>query len=219
MKLEQILEKRQSIRKYKEGDIPKADIKKIIAAAGMAPSGKNIQNWHFIAITNKDVINKIAQAVTDKNQEIVDEMMKIDESKALRFQKFCKNFTVFFTKAPLLTVVYTKDYMPSGYFEYKLINGSKEILDNLLYKKNPGMQSLGAALENFTLKAIELGYGSCWLTSANYASEEIEAIVREACGFEADGYFMGALMSVGIPEENQKSPSKKPLEEILTLVE
>jgi nitroreductase len=80
------------------------------------------------------------------------------------------------------------------------------------------MQSLGAAVAHLTLRATELGYGACWFTSANYADEGIEALLREA-GFEKPGYFMVALVSVGIPAENPKSPPKKPLSEILTVLE
>lgn len=219
MEFQKVIETRQSIRRYKEGSIPKEHIEEMVKAAGIAPSGKNCQNWHFVAITNKELMNKIAAAIEAKNKEIADQMMAIDEAKALRFQKFTKNFTLFFTNAPLVTVVLATDYIPSGYLEYQLIGGHEAEMDNLISKKNPGMQSLGAAMENFTLKAIDLGYGSCWLTSANYASDEVEAVLKEHCGFEKEGYFMAAILSVGIPEENQKSPLKKPLEEIITIIE
>ena len=36
--------KRHSVRKFKEGDVPNEDIRKIINAATYAPSGKNRQN-------------------------------------------------------------------------------------------------------------------------------------------------------------------------------
>lgn len=219
MELQTVLEKRQSIRRYKEGDIPEADIREIIKAAGIAPSGKNIQNWHFIAIKNRDLIEKIKLTVDKKNEEISNEMMKVDEEKGLRFRKFCKNFTLFFANAPVLTVVYGTVYTPSGYNEYKLIDAPDEILDDLLGHRNPGMQSVGAALENFTLKAIDMGYGSCWLTSANYAAKEIEDLLAKEIGFTKEGFFMVAMMAMGIPEDNQKSPAKKSLDEIYTFVE
>ena len=80
------------------------------------------------------------------------------------------------------------------------------------------MQSLGAALENFTLTAIDLGYGSCWLTSANYVAAEIEALLKTEAGFEKEGFYMAAMMALGVPEDNPKSPPKKPLEEIYTFI-
>ena len=218
MELQKVLELRQSIRRYKDGDIPESDIQEIVKAAGLAPSGKNIQNWHFVAIKNKELMDKIGQTVAEKNEEIASRMDPIDEEKALRFRKFCKNFTLFFTNATVLTVVYSTVYTPSGYNEIKLYSPDDPILPDLMGHRSPGMQSVGAALENFTLKAIDLGYSTCWLTSANYASREIEALLKKEIGFEKDGFFMVALMSMGIPEDNQKSPQKKSLDDIYTFV-
>jgi nitroreductase len=186
---------------------------------GLAPSGKNIQNWHFVVVQNEGLKQKIGQAVLDKNESICLEMDKIDKARGDAFRKFVKNFTLFFLKAPVITVVFTTEYRPSGYYEYEFINCDPAILYDLVKHKNPGMQSLGAALQNFTLKSIDLGYGTCWITSANYASSEIEALLKEEIGFEKEDYFMGAMIALGIPEDGQMSPNKKPFEQILTYIE
>jgi nitroreductase len=223
MEFMDVLKKRQSIRRYKEGKIPQADLRKIIEAAGMAPSGKNIQNWHFVVIQDPIVMEKIAEIVTEKNRVVsekmdwIDSENQIDAEKGSRFRKFCKNFTVFFTKASALVVVYSTFYPPSGYYEYLMVGMDPET--ELVHHRNPGMQSLGAALENFSLRAVDLGYGSCWLTSANYAASEIEDYLKASHGFEKKDFFLAALMSVGIPEDNQRSPEKKPIDEICTFLE
>jgi nitroreductase len=219
MELNKIIETRQSIRKYKDIDIPEEDIKEIIAAAAKAPSGKNIQNWHFIAIKNQDLKVKIADAIGNKNEEIAGRMDKIDEEQGNRFRKFYKHFTRFFINAPVLTVVYSKVYTPSGYNELKMVGAEEEELWDLIDYRSPGMQSLGAAMENFTLKAIDMGYGTCWLTSGNYAAKEIEALLKEEVGFEKEGYFMACMIAMGVPEEDQKSPRKKEFDDIYTYVE
>lgn len=216
MEFMEVLKKRQSIRRYKEGAIPEEDLLQIIEAAGMAPSGKNIQNWHFVTITNKDAMQDIANIVSEKNRLISEEMDLIDPEKGARFRKFCKNFTCFFTHAAALVVVYSTFYAPSGYHEYRLIGHDPE--SELVLRRNPGMQSLGAALENFSLRTVDLGYGSCWLTSANYAAAEIEAYLKDKHGFEKTDYFVAALMSVGIPEDNQRSPERKSVREIATFI-
>jgi len=217
MEFMEVLKKRQSIRRYKEGQIPKADLLKIIEAAGLAPSGKNIQNWHFVVVTDQAVKEKIAGIVTEKNRVVSDKMDLVDPEKGSRFRKFCKNFTVFFTEASALVLVYSTFYPPSGYYEYKLVGLDPE--QDLVHMRNPGMQSLGAALENFSLRAVDLGYGSCWLTSANYAAAEIEAYMKDTHCFEKKDFFLAALMSLGIPEDNQRSPEKKPIEEICTFLD
>jgi len=216
MEFIEVLKKRQSIRKYKEGEIPENHIRQIIEGAGMAPSGKNIQNWHFVVIRDDKTKQEIADIVEKKNLLISEKMDLVDSEKGERFRKFCRHFTLFFTKAPVLMVVYSTFYPPSGYYEYKLVGMDPE--NDLVHHRNPGMQSLGAALENLTLRAIDLGYGSCWLTSANYAAEEIETYLAQRHGFQKNNFFMAALMSIGIPEDNQPSPSKKSLDEICTFL-
>ena len=219
MELQEVIEKRQSIRKYKEGDVPNEHIYEIIRAASLAPSGKNIQNWHFVVIKSEDLKQKIGQAILDKNEAICLEMDKRDKERGDAFRKFVRNFTLFFLKAPVLTVVYSTDYRPSGYYELEFIDCGPEALHDLVKHRNPGMQSLGAALENFTLKAIDLGYGSCILTSANYAAAEIEETLKREISFEKDDYYMACMIALGIPEDGQQSPKKKPLEQIITFVE
>lgn len=219
MELLDILNKRQSIRHYKDIDVSEEDIIKMIKAAGTAPSGKNIQNWHFVTIKNKNLIQKIGDTILEKNEKISLEMDKKDSAKGDKFRKFVKNFTLFFLSAPVLMVVYTTTYYPSGYHELVFADASSEVLDDIVFFRSPGMQSLGAALENLTLSAIDLGYGTCWLTSANYAADEIETLLKNEIGFEKEGYFMGAMMALGVPTDNPKSPSKKPIHEIYTLVE
>lgn len=218
MDLKETIYKRQSIRKFKAGDVPDSALEEMVKAAGQAPSGKNIQNWHFICIKNKDLIEKISGVLTEKNESIAAQMDIIDPDKGLRFRKFLKNFTLFYEKAPVLVVVYTTTYHPSGYHELTFINAEQSVLDDILNKRSPGMQSLGAAIQNFTLSAIEQGFGSCWLTSANYAATEIEALLKQEIGFDKEGYYLGAMLALGIPEDGPKSPKKKPLEEIYTLV-
>ncbi|MEG2199673.1 MAG: nitroreductase family protein, partial [Anaerovorax sp.] len=117
MELQDILLKRQSIRHYKEGDVTEEEIKEMVRAAGTAPSGKNTQHWHFVCIKNRDLINKIADVIIAKNEEISKEMDKKDVEKGNKFRRFVKNLTLFFLDAPVLFVVYTSTYYPSGYHE------------------------------------------------------------------------------------------------------
>ena len=61
MEFEEVLEKRRSIRKYKDTPIPKEKILKILAAARIAPSSGHRQPWHFIVVENKETIKQLAK--------------------------------------------------------------------------------------------------------------------------------------------------------------
>ncbi len=55
------IEERRSIRKYKEDMIPKEIIEEIVEAGTYAPSGMGRQSSIIIAITNKEVRNKLSK--------------------------------------------------------------------------------------------------------------------------------------------------------------
>lgn len=219
MELQKVLESRQSIRRYKDREVPQEHIREIVDAARLAPSGKNLQNWHFIAIKNQNLKEMVVDAIRTQNSKIADQLEATDIERAQKFRQFFKSATSFIIKAPVVLLVYSTTYVPSGYAEYQMLNADQKMLCYLAGDVNPAMQSLGAAIENLSLKAVDLGYGTCWLTSPNYAAREIEAVIRKETGFEKEGYFLAALLTLGVPEENQKSPGRKSIEEIYNYIE
>jgi len=61
LKFKEVLEKRRSIRKYKDTPVPKEKILQMLEAARIAPSAGHRQPWHFIVVENKDIIKKLAK--------------------------------------------------------------------------------------------------------------------------------------------------------------
>ncbi|MBC7334455.1 MAG: nitroreductase family protein [Actinobacteria bacterium] len=59
MELMEIIKGRRSIRGFREENIPKENLLKILEAGIWAPSGSNIQPWEFVLITDKKTIEKI----------------------------------------------------------------------------------------------------------------------------------------------------------------
>jgi len=53
---------RRSIRKYKNKEIPKEIIDKIVQGALTAPSGRNIKPWELVVVTDKDILTKLGNA-------------------------------------------------------------------------------------------------------------------------------------------------------------
>lgn len=62
MKVLDVIQKRRSVRKYKEDPIPEKALMRVLEAARLAPSGKNFQPWKFIIIKDKALKEKLAQA-------------------------------------------------------------------------------------------------------------------------------------------------------------
>lgn len=51
---------RRSIRKYSEKNIPEEYYEVMLKAAMHAPSGRNRQPWHFILVTNREILKNLA---------------------------------------------------------------------------------------------------------------------------------------------------------------
>jgi nitroreductase len=57
----EILQKRQSVRKFTGAPVKKSDVKKILEAGVRAPSGKNGQPWRFAVIQDdKELLRQVA---------------------------------------------------------------------------------------------------------------------------------------------------------------
>lgn len=55
-----LLINRRSIRKYTDQDIPAEDVKKIFEAALLSPTGKNSRAWHFIAVDDPEMLERLS---------------------------------------------------------------------------------------------------------------------------------------------------------------
>ncbi len=220
MNFSELANKRYSVRKYdKNGVVPTEAIEEMLRAAGAAPSGKNAQNWFFLVVRREGLLKKIADTLITVNENIAREMDPIDPEAANRFRKVKDAFSLFFLDASALIVVYSEDYAPSGYNELGMIGGDEKLRQDIFLRMNPGMQSVGAALENLALSAADQGYGTCWMTSMNYAAPEIEALIQKETGFSKPGWFLTACMTVGVPASEGKSPAKRSLEEISMFID
>lgn len=51
---------RRSVRQYTDQDIPAEDVKTILEAALLSPTGKNSRAWHFIAVDDKEMLEKLS---------------------------------------------------------------------------------------------------------------------------------------------------------------
>jgi nitroreductase len=60
-KLVETILARRSIRKYTSKPVSKDDIKTMLEAAMAAPSASNLKPWHFVVVTNKRKLEKLAE--------------------------------------------------------------------------------------------------------------------------------------------------------------
>jgi nitroreductase len=203
---------RHSVRKFKDQPVAAEHLQEMIKAATYAPSGKNLQNWHFVVVTNKEKIAAIANLVVAKNEKLAGYIKDDAKAKALRAMV---HYHTVFKAAPVLVLVYAGPYPTVA--DDLLAAGVMPVNEALEYARpNPAVQNIAAALENLQLAAANLGYGTCWMTGPTYAAQEIS----EYIGFTKAGYFLAAMSPLGVPDEGKWAyPPRKPVEEILTIIE
>ena len=63
-----LMAKRHTVRHFSEREVDLSVIESCIRAAGFSPSGANQQPWHFVAIANKNLKQKIREAAEAEEQ-------------------------------------------------------------------------------------------------------------------------------------------------------
>jgi len=63
--------RRRTVRDYSDRPVPRAVIEQAVATAGTAPSGANLQPWHFVAVSQQDphLRRKIREAAETEERE------------------------------------------------------------------------------------------------------------------------------------------------------
>ena len=62
MEFSELIQKRQSDRKYKDEPVRKEDIVKCLEAARLAPSACNSQPWKFVVVEDKAALKEMSEA-------------------------------------------------------------------------------------------------------------------------------------------------------------
>ena len=61
------IRKRYSCRAYEEKDVEQEKLEQIFEAARLAPSAKNLQDWRFVAVRDKQRKRKLAEAANNQS--------------------------------------------------------------------------------------------------------------------------------------------------------
>lgn len=181
------ISKRRSIRKYKNQSISHETIEKIIEAGIDAPSSKNRQPWNFIVVTEKEK-ESMLKAMIKGIQNEIDNNGLLPES---RQHIAGANYTVEIMKQAPITI-------------FILNKLGKSPLENLSAEERfyemANIQSIGAAIQNMSLAAVELGLGSLWICDVYFAYHEL-------CEWLDTNSQLVAAISLGYPDEQ---PAKRP---------
>lgn len=183
---------RRSIRKYKNISVDKYMIEEILQAGSLAPSSKNRQPWSFVVVmgTSKKTMLEIMERGLKREKEspLLPESTSYHSGAAYTLQ--------IMEQAPVVIFVVNS----LGMSIHRSLNAEERIYEIC------NAQSIGAAMENMTLTATELGLGSLWICDTYFAYDELNSWLN------ADGELIAA-MTIGYANETPPARPRKKLED------
>lgn len=203
MDLTEVINKRRSVRKFKKEIISFEDLNQIIKAGIMAPSAKNRQPWFFYIIN--DQVTK--ELLLQKLQKGFDDLLEQNRQNNIQrpdIESARLTLNSIEQASALIIVTHKKKYSFSHDDNVNWYLNARDIeVSDLL--------SIGAAIENMTLKATDMGYGSLWVCDIFYVYAQIveflqtqDAVVSAIC--------------IGYSNELPIKKSRLPLEDVCFLL-
>ena len=105
----QLMVRRRTVRDFSDQKIPQAVLENAIRAAGTAPSGANMQPWHFVIIQDAAVKKRIREAAEIEERELYEHRASDEWLNALAPLGTDAN-KPFLEKAPALIAIFLKKF-------------------------------------------------------------------------------------------------------------
>jgi nitroreductase len=193
------IEKRRSIRQFKQDSVPDAYIMALIEAARLAPSASNTQPWRFKIVTDDETKAKLAEAAY--HQSFV--------AQAPVVLVCCADLQGYFEGITARSQEFGKE----GALEetmLRVLRGRAEQLKAMNFQElAPGIAfNVAIAIEHIVLRALDFGLGSCWVRMLD--EQKIKAIF----GWEKNIHVV-ALLPLGYPDEAPTPRKRRAIKEII----
>ncbi|QGU96179.1 oxidoreductase [Clostridium bovifaecis] len=193
MEVLEAIQSRRSIRKFKPDAVPQDYITELIEAGRLAPSGTNLQPTRYVVIKSEDSREKLKECTplpfvpaapvviaccidTKSINSTGDRMKELREAQA-------------FVNTPL-----NEDNNDSDSY-----NKRRSTMDETAAKAYLSLNA-AIAIDHITLRATDLGLGSCWVMMFDKSK------VKDLLGLD-DRYEVLALLPIGYPDQ---SPAQRP---------
>jgi iodotyrosine deiodinase len=190
--------RRRTVRQFSSNPVPREVIEDCLRTAGSAPSGANMQPWHFVVVSDPEVKRKIRVAAEEEERIFYQERAPKEWLDALA-PLGTDEHKPYLETAPYLIVVFaqTHSLSPDGY----------------KVKNYYVMESVGIAT-GMLISAVHLA----GLVSLTHTPSPMRFLNRILARPAQEKAFL--ILVVGYPAEDARVPdiSKKAFEEIATFV-
>ena len=194
----QVIKKRRTVRDFSSEPVPREVIELALQAAGTAPSGANMQPWHFVVVSDPATKHQIRLAAEEEEREFYDHRASAEWLEAIA-PLGTDASKPFLDTAPFLIAVFLKKFSHAE---------SGERLKNYYTAESVGIAC------GMLLTALHLS-GVATLTHTPSPMRFLNQILARPKDERA---YM--LIVAGYPEEGARVPviTKKPLDEIASFV-
>lgn len=187
------IESRRSIRKFKPETVPKKLIEKIIKSGISAPSSKNRQPWRFVVVSGASKENVLAAMEQGLQREKIRPFL----TRSAILLRDAEHTLEIMRHAPV--VIFIMNPLGADLQKPLSVNERVSEICNSL--------SIGAAIENMSLAAIEFGLGTLWICNTFFAFPELtEALHTKG--------ILYAALAVGYPDEAPLPRPRKSIDEV-----
>jgi nitroreductase len=203
---------RRSVRKFTEEPVTAEQVQELIDCARYAPSDTNSQTWEFIAILNKDKIKDISDMTWEELHRIADEAKNrgLEKEGRLLVRSFGPYATAF-SDAPALIVCLATPY--TSKFRDKIFEPISLVEPHVWDEE--GIKSSCLAAQNLMLAAHAMGLATCPMTGPVLLAQHR---LREYLQIEEEKQ-INMVIALGHPAETPAKLARKPVEDILKIVE
>ncbi|MDQ4076244.1 MAG: nitroreductase family protein [Chloroflexota bacterium] len=192
------MDRRRTVRHFSERPVPREVIEECLRTAGSAPSGANMQPWHFVVISDLEIKRQIREAAEEEERAFYQERAP-DEWLAALEPLGTDEHKPFLETAPYLIAIFVQRYgrLPDGH----------------TVKHYYATESVGLATGLLIAAVHHAGLVS--LTHTPSPMGFLNEILNRP---ENERPFL--LLVVGYPAEDAEVPNiqRKPLEEIATFL-
>jgi len=210
--VKEAIQERRSVRKYTERPVSPEDIREIIDCARYAPSDTNSQTWAFVAVLNKEKIKRIEELTWEALHRRADEAAARGlEKEARLLTKSFGPYATAFGNAPALIVCLATPY--TSKFRERIFDPISLVDDDVW--REEGIKSSCLASQNLMLAAHARGLATCPMTGPVLLAE---AALKDELGIGDDAQ-VNMVIALGYPAETPAKLPRKPVDDILTIVE
>ena len=186
---------RRSIRDFTDEAIPAETLRRILEAAYQAPANDHFRDWHFVVVTEKEIMREMLEGVPKNlTEKDVDAMEWISDP------------------------VQKESYRIAVPKQYRMLIDAAAVVVPLMKKKVDILHprdlsdlncfaSVWCSIENLWLAATAEGYGC----NVRIPRGNEEAAAQQALGF-SEGFMIPCLIGIGRPAENTVQTKQIPVD-------